>query len=400
MFKPEILWEVTHKCNAKCIHCISSAGSSRDLELTTKESLNLCDQLAEFVDGIHLLGGEVFLRKDWKQIVERIHKHGIKFSIVSNGIALTRDNIKYLKDMGISNIGVSIDAGTAEVNDYIRGVPGLYNRVFEVMNILEEEEVDFTVISTFNRLNIHQADLMLGNMINSPAKVWQVQNAVAHGRMEKDLSVTEIEFYILGLFLSISRIKIPNELLFIAAGHDMGYFSKVIPHYTVFDEWTGCHAGKYTFGISSNGDIQGCLCMMSAEEFVLGNIRKNSIKKIYESQDFCNWNKNEVKYKSLSGFCKECEHHCKCLAGCSSSAFALTGMVGDNPLCHHRIETEWQNKKPNNDFEYIFKELTDGFVDCSGNVFLSSGNMLNKSLIANLKLEPDQHKLLSYIANV
>lgn len=400
MNKPEVLWEITHKCNAKCIHCISGAGDTRNHELTTEEALYICDQLAECSKAIHLLGGEVFLRNDWKKIIERIHSHGMYYSIVTNGIALNREKIKYLKNTGLNNIGISIDAGTAEVNDYIRGVPGLYNKVFEVMDILAEEKMKFTVISTFNKLNIHQVDLMLGNMINSPAKVWQTQGAVAHGRMAKDLALNEFEFYILSLFLSTAKKKISENILYIAAGHDQGHFSKVIPHYTVHHEWEGCYAGKATFGICSNGDIQGCLCMMSAEDFVLGNVKEKPIKQIYNVENFCSWNHRNEKYKTLKGFCKDCEHGYQCLAGCSSIATALTGTVGENPQCHHRIETEWKDKQPTNEFEYLFKELTGGFVDDNGNVFLASGNMLTKSLISKLNLDAHQQKLLSYIANV
>lgn len=400
MSKPEVLWEITHKCNAKCIHCISGAGDTRSQELTTEEALYVCDQLAECSNAIHLLGGEVFLRPDWKKIIERIHYNGTYYSIVTNGIALNREKIKYLKDTGIKNIGISIDAGTADINDHIRGVPGLYNKVFELMDILAEEDMKFTVISTFNRLNIHQADIMLGNMINSPVKVWQTQGAIAHGRMAKDMALNEFEFYILGLFLSIAKKKIPENILYIAAGHDQGHFSKVIPQYTVQKVWEGCHAGKYTFGICSNGDIQGCLCMMSAEQFVLGNVKEKTIKEIYNSEDFCCWNHRDEKYKTLKGFCKDCEYAYQCLAGCSSIASALTGTVGENPQCHHRIETEWKNKVPTNDFEYLFKELTSGFVDNNGNVFLASGNMLNNALISKLNLSPAQQKLLSFIANI
>lgn len=399
MATPEVLWEITHKCNAKCIHCLSDAGSFRDEELTTEEAFRLCDQFKDVCKTVHLLGGEVFLRKDWKQIIERLRKNGLEFTIVSNAIAVNREKIKYLKDVGIYNLGLSLDGGLAETNDYIRGVPGLYNKVLETMDILDEENVPFGVISTFNKLNISQAGLMLGTMINSPAKTWQVQIASAHGRMTKELALNEIEFYILGLFVSTAKIKIPSTVLNIYTAHDLGHFSKIIPPHTN-SEWEGCLAGKDTFGVCSNGDVQGCLCMMGASEYVLGNVKEKTLKEIYEAKDFCLWNNRDVKFKILQGFCKDCERGYQCLAGCSDTAHSLTGSVGENPLCYHKIEMKWKEKEPMNDFENIFKELTQGFVDSNGNIFLKSGNMLNNSLIEKLTLDPDQKKLLSLLANV
>lgn len=400
MVKPEVLWEITHACNAKCVHCISAAGKNREEELTTDEALNIVDQLSEFSSGIHLLGGEVFLRSDWRKIIERISANGTYFSIVTNGIALTREKIKYLKGLGIGTIGISLDGGSSEVNDYIRGVPGLYNKVLDVINILTEEEMNFTVISTFNAFNIHQVDLMLGTLINSGAKVWQAQTANPHGRMQKDMAITETDFYILGMYMSVLAQKIPKGILHIINGHDFGHFSSTIPVHTVQKEWTGCHAGKYTFGICSNGDIQGCMCMMSLNDYVLGNVREKPIKEYWESADFAKWNKNDEKYKVLSGFCKECEYSYKCQAGCSDKAHSLTGTIGDNPLCYHRIETEWMNKEPQNDFELVFKELTRASIDAMGNVYLPSGNMVNNSLLSTLDLTDHQRKILGYIANV
>ncbi|HBN07994.1 MAG TPA: hypothetical protein DD435_04875 [Cyanobacteria bacterium UBA8530] len=398
MYKPDVLWEITHKCNAKCIHCISDAGGDRHQELSTEEALDLCDQLAEFANRIHLLGGEVFLRSDWKKIVERIHSHGIPFSIVTNGLALKEETINFLKEMEIYNLGLSLDGGKAETHDHIRGVPGIYQRNLDLMEKLAEEEVSFSVISTFNKLNILEAKLLLGTMMNSPNQSWQVQIASAHGRMSRDISLDAFEYYVLGLFLSIAKMRIPDEVLTIVAGHDLGHYSGTIPNFSAQPDWDGCHAGKYTFGICSNGDIHGCLCMMSAEEFVLGNVRNKPLREYWEAVNFCPWNFGKIK--ALTGYCAECCYSTKCLAGCSDTAHALTGSIGENPLCYHRIEGEWMHRVPQDDQEWILRELTTGRVDERGNIYLGSGGLLTTSLISQLSLEPARQELLKLIACV
>lgn len=57
-YEPDlVVWEITLKCNLKCRHCSSSAGEARHDELSTKESLNLCDDLAELgFKGVTLFG--------------------------------------------------------------------------------------------------------------------------------------------------------------------------------------------------------------------------------------------------------------------------------------------------------------------------------------------------------
>ena len=71
------VWEITLKCNMKCMHCGSSAGKARVNELTTKEALDVCEELYQLGTRlITLLGGEPFLRRDWYEIAKRIRDLG------------------------------------------------------------------------------------------------------------------------------------------------------------------------------------------------------------------------------------------------------------------------------------------------------------------------------------
>jgi AdoMet-dependent heme synthase len=43
-----VAWELTHRCNARCLHCYSASGPDADSdELSLAGGLNLIDQLAE-----------------------------------------------------------------------------------------------------------------------------------------------------------------------------------------------------------------------------------------------------------------------------------------------------------------------------------------------------------------
>jgi hypothetical protein len=67
------VWEVTLRCDLACHHCSSRAGRARADELTTAEALQLVEQLAELgVLEVTLIGGEVYLRSDWCEIVRAI----------------------------------------------------------------------------------------------------------------------------------------------------------------------------------------------------------------------------------------------------------------------------------------------------------------------------------------
>ena len=88
-----IAWEITHRCNAQCLHCYSASGPKVDCseELTTAEALSVIDQLADV--GLLVLafsGGEPLMRKDWSVLVahavavQQIETAGDSFRIVDH----------------------------------------------------------------------------------------------------------------------------------------------------------------------------------------------------------------------------------------------------------------------------------------------------------------------------
>lgn len=404
MFKKKILhnvvWEITLKCNARCIHCGSAAGESRDDELSTQEALNICDQLGEIgCKTVNLIGGELFLRSDWNKIIERLIQRNVDVSIITNGIALTEDKVDFLADIGIKTLGISIDGGTPETNDHIRQVPGLFDKIFNSMEYIKKTGLDTVAITTLNKLNILELIQLRERLINSPFKAWQIQLASPHGRMKNDLFLDLFEYYLAGLFFAQSRIMIPMKQLAIICLHDFGYFSKVIPRHAGYSKWAGCSAGKGVLGIRSDGKIQGCLSIYQ-DKFTEGDLKQQSLKEIWNSKSLCKWNKRINRFLALKGFCKSCEYGLICLGGCSDLAYSLTGNVAENPQCYHSIEAYWKKADPQNEFEKIFKEIVQGFMDKSGNFYLKSGEVLNKNFLDNINIEDNQRKLIELIKAV
>ena len=79
-------------------------------------------------------------------------------------------------------------------------------------------------------------------------------------------------------------------------------------------------------------------------------------------------------------------------------AHSLSGNVGNNPQCYHAIESYWKKADPQNKFEEIFKEITQGYMDESGGFYLKSGVCLSKDFVNSLDIEYDRKKLLELIA--
>jgi radical SAM protein with 4Fe4S-binding SPASM domain len=121
----------------------------------------------------------------------------------------------------------------------------------------------------------------------------------------------------------------------IVAADDMGYYTHFEQIFRPGGEWEGCHAGKRTLGITSNGNIMGCLSLQDPK-FIEGNIRQRRLKEIWLDPNTFSYNRN-FDAKNLKGYCKKCNHRLKCKAGCHNTAYSVTGSLYENNYCAYKI---------------------------------------------------------------
>ena len=326
------VWELTLKCNLSCSHCGSVAGSARSNELSTEEALSLCEQLADLnCEYVALMGGELFLRKDWYEVATCIKDLGMHLSIVSNGFVLDK-HIKELKELKPAVVGISID-GLRKTHDSIRGLNGSYNKAINAINLLRRSKIQTTVITTISKLNFD--DLTgLKELFHNKGINWQLQIATPFGNFKKEYVLTYEEFYAVGLFIASLRSKYRFENMPVVGAHCMGYHSKNIPNFS----WSGCTAGRSTMGITSNGGIVGCLAMGN-ERFFEGNVREQSLRSIWNDKRNFSYNR-QFTTKELGAFCKNCAFGVTCKGGCNSVSLGMTDQFHNNPYCFSRIERE------------------------------------------------------------
>jgi len=196
------VWEVTLACNLNCLHCGSSAGKARPNELSTKEALKLCKDLAEI--GTHevcLMGGEPLIRKDWYEIAKEIKDLGMKLSIISNGFNINDEIISKFKKLDPHAISTSLDGANAETHDKIRGRKGSFDQVMNYLKKSREADLPTSAITTVSKLNFQELpeikDLLFNRLI-----AWQIQTASPIGRFPKKLVLSEEDFYSLGCYWS------------------------------------------------------------------------------------------------------------------------------------------------------------------------------------------------------
>ena len=323
------VWEITLRCNSKCIHCGSDAGKSRLDELNTNEALKLVKELCDCgYKGVALMGGEPLIREDWYEIAKEIKKYKMDLSIVTNGLTLIQ-HIQNLKKLNVDCVSLSLDGGSPKTHDYLRGFQGSFKKTLNAIDKLQEEKIPVSVITSVNKINFKELNQIKKLLLDRDI-AWQIQICVPIGRFPKDLVITREQFYTLALFITINRKKYSYRRLPLIGAHCFGYFSRVIPNLGL-NPRVGCQAGLAVLGIQSNGNIQGCLTL--PEKLIGGNIRNQKLKDILVNI--------RSKKKIPHHLCVNCDLVKSCKGGCLGTAYALSCF--DQLYCLREIEKELFN---------------------------------------------------------
>jgi 12,18-didecarboxysiroheme deacetylase len=153
--KPVVVWNVTRRCNLKCVHCYAHADGKADRnELTTAEGKRLLEDLAAFgVPVILFSGGEPLVRPDLVELAAYAVRLGMRAVISTNGTLITPAIAETLRDVGLSYVGISLD-GTQEVNDRFRGVKGAFARAMAGIANCQQVGIKVGLRFTINRINV------------------------------------------------------------------------------------------------------------------------------------------------------------------------------------------------------------------------------------------------------
>lgn len=333
-YKPnQVVWEITLKCNLKCIHCGSSAGDVRPKELSTKDCLNICKELSEIgFKGIGLMGGELFLRKDWDIITKEIKDRGMAVSTVTNGFFKPEKIVPKLAKLEVDCVTVGLD-GTEKIHDKIRGVKGSYKTAFSFMRECKKAGLVTCPITTVHKMNFKDFKDLEDIILKREGLDWQIQEAVPIGRFPKELTLSEQEVYALGLYVASLQNKYTKYR--VTAGHSLGFFSTKIPNLNLYPEWKGCYAGLGVLGIRSDGAIKGCETL--PDEYIEGFYPKKSIIDIWNDPDSFSYNK-KFKEEDLGPNCKDCKHGIRCKGGCLCRSVTITDTTHNDPHCFYGFE--------------------------------------------------------------
>jgi len=254
-------WEITRRCNLKCLHCI--IGDYSGYEMTTEQALNAISSIVKLGgERLFITGGEPLMRDDLCKIIRRAHDSGLAVSLITNGTKINKLFLKKVKGY-LQNLAVSID-GESLVQDKIRG-KGVYNKCVAAIKLITGSGIENSVYVTIQKLNENHLGDLVEKMIALGVRSFHFNEINPEGRARDHKE----------LLLTLEKTAERARLIFLQLQNEIVIKS--------FLSDSKCSISRNEMYLQSNGNIFACVEMaFKMPQKSIANILIHGIEELKE----------------------------------------------------------------------------------------------------------------------
>lgn len=141
---------LTNRCLTKCIYCYADTKTVVENPLSTERIIEIIKESKSIgIQNINLLGGEIFLHKNWKKILNELILNNYCPDFISTKIPLTKNIIDGLLDIGYSGtIQISLDSLESDILVKTLCVNSNYiDLVVKGIMLIDESPLKYRIVS-------------------------------------------------------------------------------------------------------------------------------------------------------------------------------------------------------------------------------------------------------------
>ncbi|OQY60385.1 MAG: SynChlorMet cassette radical SAM/SPASM protein ScmE [Desulfobacteraceae bacterium 4572_88] len=328
---------ITDRCNLKCTYCsYYTSPSNVEGELSKEEWLKFFEELNRCaVMEVTLEGGEAFIRKDLKDIIDGVVRNRMRFIILSNGTLITDEMAAYIASTGRCNhVQVSIDGATAETHDSYRG-DGNFSRAVDGIRRLLGHQVPVTVRATIHRRNVKDLEGIAKLLLEDLGLPGFSTNAASHMGLCRQHTddvqlTTEERSFAMETLLRLNKKY--NGRIGASAG-PLAEAKTWVEMEKARKEGRetmsgrgflkGCGGVFSKLDVRADGVMVPCIQMGHIE---LGRINKDDMKEVWQNHpELIRLRERQDIPLGDFDFCKGCDYIPYCTGNCPALSYNLTG---------------------------------------------------------------------------
>lgn len=335
-------FELTPVCNMSCKMCYVRMTRKQQESIaslkTAKEWLSL-GKLAREKGMLYLLltGGEPFLRPDFKEIMQGLHKMGFVLSVNSNGTLINKETVEWLKETPPVRINITMYGASDETYLELCGNPNGFSQVKEAIHLLKDAGISIKINCSATPSNIQDVPAIIDfckkeQLIITPTAYMfpPLRRDESQAGKNHRFTPEEAGFY----SARIDQWLNGNDLFLKKLEHQQldGLVVDNTPDCTDTDgEGIHCRAGKCSFWITWDGRMLPC-----------GMLPSHDVLNVFESGFDESWNKaKEISAAiRLPGKCAICQVKDKCKA-CAAMVYTESGHFDSIPEYRCKMTQEY-----------------------------------------------------------
>lgn len=347
--KPVIVWNMTKRCNLKCVHCYAQAVEvdNKDI-INTDQAKTMIDDLAEYGAPVMLFsGGEPLVRQDLVELAHYAASKGMRAVISTNGTLITPQMAADLRKVGLSYVGISLD-GLEEIHDRFRGVKGAFRKALQGIANCQAEGLKVGLRFTINKRNAGEIPGIFKLLTDLDIPRVCFYHLVYSGRgsdlINEDLNHQETRA-VVDLIMDETRALFdagkPKEILTVDNHADGPYVwqrllkenpERAAQVYELLQFNEGNSSGRGIGCISWDGKVH-------ADQFwrdhVFGNVLEKPFSTIWDDANIELLAKLKNKKEHVQGRCSRCKYLNICGGNFRARAEAVYGDVwAEDPACY------------------------------------------------------------------
>ncbi len=302
--------DLTYRCNEQCVHCYLDHDDHG--EMSTLEIKNLLSEMAEA--GVFILtlsGGEIFMRKDFFEILEHARALTFCIKLKTNAVLIREPQAARLRDLGVESIQISIYSHRPEVHDAITKIAGSLQRSVDAIRFLKAQGLKVVIANVLMTANLH--DHRGVGALAEELGVRYTLDPTITPMMDGDRSILDLKTGVSELqTLFRDESYVGNAEEFCAP--------PPAPTEEIMDSLP-CSAGHTGCYVSPYGEFYPCV----AFPLSCGNVRQQSFIDIWRNSEQLK-DVRSIRLRDLSG-CSQCAHGATCTR-CPGVAFLEGNMRG------------------------------------------------------------------------
>lgn len=255
--KRYIQLSLTYNCQCRCLHCGMSWYGQKGKKLKPDEVFGIINKMVGLNFGqIDFFGGEPLLDDNIYSYIKHASRKGIFSHLNTNGLLLSRKNVRLLKKSGLNAVSISLDNSDPQKHDANRQIKGAFEAA------------------------LSGARLCMRSNIRTIMSLYATEESILNGEAQKLIKIARKEgFFRVRFLMSFKSGKKFNEESQIANPEVRIKLQEILKDKDFIKSHgiINCFVPKKgNLAISPFGDVQPC----SMVPISFGNIREENLSRI------------------------------------------------------------------------------------------------------------------------